>query len=49
MRKVVDAGCWIAEVEGLRVVDVSVISLPFAVYYQATVYVLMKTVDGIYV
>lgn len=46
MGKVVDASCKVKGVEGLRVVDASVIPVPLAAHYQVPVFALAeKAVD----
>jgi len=47
MGKVVDGACKIAGVNGLRVVDASIIPLPLGAHYHATAYALPeKAADG---
>jgi choline dehydrogenase-like flavoprotein len=48
MGKVVDGACRVVGVDGLRVVDTSIMPLPLEAHYQATVYALAeKAADGI--
>jgi choline dehydrogenase-like flavoprotein len=47
MGKVVDGECKVIGMQGLRVVDVSIMPLPLAVHYQATVYALAEKVADI--
>lgn len=48
MGKVVDGSCRVVGMDGLRVVDASIIPLPLGAHYQATVYTLAeKVADGI--
>jgi len=48
MGTVVDGDCRVKEIDGLRVMDASIIPLPLGAHYQATVYSFAeKAVDAI--